>query len=261
MTGLPAIIAALEPIAGGWRGSIPETWLQGRTAYGGLSTALALVAAKRSEDGLPALRSAQVAFIGPLAGAVTITVQRLRRGRNAAFVQADVTSDAGLGLRATFVFMSDQPSTIDHAVARPPTFARPGTDDRVFTGTSDGRMPGFLTNFEFVDCRDAGGDPAEWLRWIRLKERDGLDPEVELALIGDCLPPAALRLMREFKPLSSLTWLLNLLGPAPTSEDGWWLLRAQTDYARHGSSSQAMGIWSADGTPAAQQMQSVAIFG
>jgi acyl-CoA thioesterase len=96
---------------------------------------------------------------------------------------------------------------------------------------------------------------------VRVKDRAGLDPEVELALIGDCLPPAAMQLMHDFVPLSSMTWLLNLLGPVPATDDGWWLLSARTDYARAGSSSQAMGIWSADGTPVAEQMQSVAIFG
>lgn len=261
MTGLPQLLAELEPLEDGWRGSIPDEWLQGRTAYGGLSTALALHAAKQREPDLPPLRSAQVAFVGPLAGTVLIRANTLRRGRNAAFIQADVESEAGLGLRATFVFMRDQESAIDHAVGSPPDFARPGPDDRVYSGTSEGKSPGFLTKFEFVDHREEGDDPAEWLRWVRLKERDGLDPEVELAAVGDCLPFAAMRLMRRFVPLSSLTWLLNLLGPAPRTEDGWWLLRAQTDYARHGSSSQAMGIWSADGTPVAQQMQSVAIFG
>lgn len=259
MTSLAEIIAGLEPLEDGWRGHIPDTWLQGRTAYGGLSTALALHAAKQREPDLPPLRSAQVPFIGPLAGAVLIRANTLRRGRNAAFIQADVESEAGLGLRATFVFMRDQDSALDHAAGTPPDFARPGPDDRVYSGNANG--PGFLANFEYVDRRDDGGDPSEWLRWVRLKERGGLDPEVELAVIGDCLPPAAMKLMRRFVPLSSLTWLLNLLGPAPRTEDGWWLLRAQTDYVRAGSSSQTMGIWSADGTPVAQQMQSVAIFG
>ena len=261
MIGLPSILAALEPVEGGWRGRIPDNWLQGRTAYGGLSTALALHAAQASDDDLPPLRSATVSFIGPLAGDVRVRATRLRRGRNAAFVQADVESEAGLGLRAVFVFMRDQPSTIDHVVGRAPDFAQPGPDDRVFSGKPQGPGPGFLTNFEFVDRREPGEDPAEWLRWVRVKDRAGLDPEVELALIADCLPPAAMKLAPRFMPLSSLTWLVNLLGPVPATEDGWWLLRARTDYARAGSSSQNMGIWSADGTAVAEQMQSVAIFG
>jgi acyl-CoA thioesterase len=261
MIGLPELLAALEPVEGGWRGHIPDNWLQGRTAYGGLSTALGLHAAKASDEDLPPLRSATVSFIGPLAGDVRVSATRLRRGRNAAFVQADVESEAGLGLRAVFVFMRDQQSTIDHAVGRAPDFARPGPEDRVYSGKSQGPGPGFLTNFEFVDRREPGEDRAEWLRWVRVKDREGLDPEVELALIADCLPPAAMRLAPAFMPLSSLTWLVNLLGPVPATEDGWWLLRARTDYARAGSSSQNMGIWSSDGTAVAEQMQSVAIFG
>ncbi len=261
MTGLPGILSALEPVEGGWRGTIPDDWLQGRTAYGGLSTALALHAAKASDTDLPPLRSATVSFIGPLSGAVTVRAARLRRGRNAAFIQADVESDAGLGLRAVFVFMRDQASTIDHVAGQAPDFACPGPGDPVYSGKPQGPGPGFIRNFEYVDRREPGGDPAEWLRWVRVKDRAGLDPEVELALIADCLPPAAMRLASAFMPLSSLTWLVNLLGPVPATRDGWWLLRARTDYARAGSSSQDMGIWSADGTPVAQQMQSVAIFG
>lgn len=260
MTALGRIIADLEPLENGWRGTVPDAWLQGRTAYGGLSTALALHAAKRAEPDLPPLRSAQVSFVGPLAGTVLIRARTLRRGRNAAFVQADVEGEAGLGVRAVFVFMRDQASAVDHATGGAPDFARPGPGDRVFSGKFKPGGPAFLANFEFLDRRE-GGDPAEWLRWVRVKERDGLDPEVELALIGDCLPPAAMKLMPAFAPLSSLTWLFNLLGPAPATADGWWLLRARTGYARAGSSSQTMGIWSADGAPVAEQMQSVAIFG
>ena len=41
MTPLRDVIAGLEPIEGGWRGTVPDGWLQGRTAYGGFSAALA----------------------------------------------------------------------------------------------------------------------------------------------------------------------------------------------------------------------------
>jgi acyl-CoA thioesterase len=94
-----------------------------------------------------------------------------------------------------------------------------------------------------------------------MQERDGLDPMVELVAIADCLPPAALKLVGGPAPVSSMTWILNVLGPAPRTEDGWWLLRANADYASAGSSSQQMGIWNATGEPIAEQMQSVAIFG
>ncbi|SEK47841.1 Acyl-CoA thioesterase [Sphingomonas palmae] len=261
MTTLKQVLAALEPMndATAWRGTIPDGWLQGRTAYGGLSAAIALHCAMQSEADLPPLRSAQVSFIGPLSGAIMVTTHKLRRGKNAAFIQADIESEAGLGLRCTFVFMRAIESEVDYQTTTVPDFARPNPDDTTFKGHP--RVP-FTQNFEFLDQREAPDlKPAEWLRWTRLNERDGIDPMVELIAVGDCLPPAALRLLGRNVPMSSMTWMLNVLGPAPTTEDGWWLLRSDADYARAGSSSQQMGIWNAHGEMVAEQMQSVALFG
>jgi acyl-CoA thioesterase len=257
MPGLKQIIDALEPVDGGMRGAVPDTWLQGRTSYGGLSAALALHVAQQSETDLPPLRSALVAFIGPLSGEVTIRATKLRRGRNAAFIQADVESEAGLGLRATFVFMGAVESKVDYQVGSPPDFMRPGPDDTTFKGENS---TFFIQNFEVLDRRDSTVGPTEWLRWVRLQERDGLDPMVELIAVADCLPPAALKLVGGPAPCSSMTWQVNVLGPQPATTDGWWMLRSSADYARGGSSSQEMMIWNADGEPIAEQMQSVAIF-
>ena len=257
MTTLKAIIDSLERVEGGWRGAIPDDWLQGRTSYGGLSAALALHVAQRSDADLPPLRSALVAFVGPLSGEITIRATRLRRGRNAAFVQADVESAAGLGLRATFVFMGPVDSKVDHRVGAAPAFPVPTADDKTFRGLA---AVAFTQNFEMLDLRDGSLGPTEWLRWVRLADRDGLDPMVELMCVADCLPPAALKLIGGPAPVSSMTWQLNLLAAAPRTEDGWWLLRASSDHAKDGSSSQAMAIWNTEGMPIADQMQSVAIF-
>ncbi len=256
MTSLAQIIAGLDRREDGWHGTIPDTWLQGRTAYGGLSAALALHAAQASDTDLPPLRSAQVSFIGPLAGEVVIRAQRLRRGRNAAWMQADVESGAGLGLRATFIFMGPVPSTIEHHAGAAPDFPRPGPGAQTFRGI---KAVTFTQHFEMLDLRDGSTGPAEWLRWARLNERDGLDPTVELVAVADCLPPSALKLFGAPAPVSSMTWLLNLLD-TPRTEDGWWLLRADTDHVSAGASSQRMAIWNAAGEPVGEQMQSVAVF-
>ena len=257
MTSLPEIIAAADPVEGGFAVEIPANWLQGRTAFGGLSSALALHAAQQADIDLPPLRSALVSFVGPLSGRVTVTATVLRRGRNAAFVQADIVSDKGLGYRATFVFMSDQPSRIAHDARTTGTQTPPAADATLYVGPADF----FTGNFEFLDVKDGTG-PAEWRRWGRLRERAGLDPLVELITMADALPPAAFKLLgKDFVPISSLTWQVNLLAPAPVTTDGWWLLGATTDFAANGCSSQTMRLWTADGTLVAEGMQSVAIFG
>nr|WP_218625098.1 thioesterase family protein [Sphingomonas sp. dw_22] len=231
--------------------------MQGRTAYGGLSAALALQAALDLEPDLPPLRSAQVAFIGPLAGQATVTATKLRRGRNAAFLQADVTSEAGLGLRATFVFMAPLASAIAHDIAPRAPLPPPAPDAEIYTGPDDGF---FTSNFNFHDPKAAHG-PAEWLRWARLRARDGLHPMVELMAIGDALPPAAFKLIEDRRaPLSSLNWQINFIAPEPATEDGWWLLASTADTVHHGYSSQRMTVWNARGDPIAEAMQGVAIF-
>ncbi|MES2444916.1 MAG: thioesterase family protein [Pseudomonadota bacterium] len=256
MTPIAAILAAAEPVEGGFRTTIPEDWKQGRTAYGGLSAALALHAAMQAEPDLPPLRSAQIAFIGPLSGDVAVTATKLRRGRNAAFIQSDLVSEAGLGLRVTFIFMAPLASAIVHDAAPRATQAPPAPDAELYTGPEDF----FTGNFNFLDVKDGLG-PAEWLRWCRLRDRDGLHPLVELMAIGDALPPAAFKLVADRRaPLSSLNWQINFVAPEPETQDGWWLLHADADIARDGYSSQRMTIWNADGEPIAEAMQGVAIF-
>ncbi|TPG49661.1 thioesterase family protein [Sphingomonas glacialis] len=258
MTPIRDILAAATPIAGGFRAEIPSDWLQGRTAYGGLSSALALHAAQGIEPDLPALRSAQISFIGPLAGAVSVTATKLRRGRTAAFIQADIVSEAGLGYRAMFVFMAEQPSRIElkGGLARP--LPPPAPDAQLYTGPDDF----FTGNFNFLDLKEEAKGEAEWLRWARLRDSAGIDPMVEVLALADALPPAAFKLFgKDFVPLSSLTWIVNLLTPTPATTDGWWLLSAESQHAVNGGSSQSMMLWNADGVPVAQGMQSVAIFG
>ena len=142
-------------------------------------------------------------------------------------------------------------------VGTAPAFPMPTPEDKVFNGLA---AVSFTQNFEMLDLRDGTLGPTEWLRWVRLADRDGVDPMVELICIADCLPPAALKLIGGPAPVSSMTWQLNLLGAKPRTENGWWLLRASSDHAKDGSSSQTMAIWNSHGTPIAEQMQSVAIF-
>lgn len=257
MTPIADILAGGTPIEGGFRTTIPADWLQGRTSYGGLSSALALHAAQGAEPDLPPLRSAQIAFIGPLSGEVSVTATKLRRGRNAAFIQADIVSDAGLGFRATFVFMSDQPSRIELDGRLQSDRRAPAPDATLYTGPDEF----FTGNFNFLDLKEQATGEAEWLRWARLRAFEGLDPMVHVLAVADALPPAAFKLLgKQPAPISSLTWIVNLLTPTPATTNGWWLLSAQSDYARNGCSSQSMTIWNAEGQPIAQGMQSVAIF-
>jgi acyl-CoA thioesterase len=249
---LPALLASALPIDAGMSVTINEDWLQGRTSYGGLSAALALTAAKAEFADLPPLRSAQIAFVGPLAGTVEASAMLLRRGKNSAFIDCTLTGMDGIGLRALLLFMARRESEIRFDGPVMPDF--PLSDNRV----DPVQMPqGFLTNFEFAPWEAKDGTVR---RWIKLKERDDLDPETELVCIADALPPAAMTLAKRWGPISTTTWQLNLLTDTPSTQDGWWLLEASTLYAGDGNSSQTMTIWNRNGSPVATATQSVALF-
>jgi acyl-CoA thioesterase len=255
---LPAILAAKRPTNLGFAATIPDDWMQGRTSYGGLSAALALVAAQGLVEGLPPLRSATVNFVGPLAGEVEVTARLLRQGRNATWISAEVVGEGKVGLTATFVFMGPVESSL-HLNNAPPPAGLIAPEQGYELPEHAG--PGFSSHFvrRFALPRQTKPLP-EIAWWVKLRDAAGLDPMVALLLCADALPPGVMPLLRT-GPLSSMTWLVNLLTPAPVSRDGWWLLRAAGNYAENGCSSQDMAIWNSAGEPIAAGMQSVAIFG
>lgn len=248
---LMALLAAIDSDAGV---TIPDTWLQGRTAYGGLSAAIALTAALQAYPDLPPLRSAQIAFIGPLGGTVRPHVTQLRRGRTAAFVQCDLFAGDALGLRALFIFMHAQDSHVDRPA---PVRADLPAKGAPFTPPPSVK---FAHYFELLDGRGDALEDACVTRWARLREREGLHPAVEMLAIGDVLPPAAMTLFKKPGPISTMSWQVNFLSDPPRSMDGWWLVETRADHAQHGSSSQQMQVWNSAGLLNATALQSVALF-
>jgi acyl-CoA thioesterase len=243
----------VERTADGFKAIIGDNWLQGRTAYGGASAAIALAAAKAAFADLPPLRSAQIAFVGPLAGEVGVAPVLLRRGKNSAFIACDVTGSDGVGLRALLLFMAPRASAIAYEDLPAPKSTNPEGNP-----VDPAKLPqGFLTNFDLSNWDDAD---AGFTRWVRLKDRAGLEPEVELIAIADALPPAAMALATSWGPVSTTTWQLNLVTDTPATRDGWWLLGATTLHAGNGASSQTMTIWNRDGAAVATATQSVALF-
>lgn len=256
---LPGILSAAQPTDDGIRASIPPDWHQGRTAYGGLSAALAYAAARSVAGEVPPLRSALVAFVGPLAGEVAATARVLRQGRNAVWVAAEVAGEGGVGLTASFVFMNPVASQVEVDRAPAPSDLIPPEEA---VEVPDRNRPVFLHNFEVRYAARRGGErKPEIAWWVRHRDREGLDPVTEVLSIADALPPGVLPLLRQAVNVSSMTWQINLLTAEPQTRDGWWLLRTASDYARDGCASDDMRLWNADGQPIVLGMQSVAVFG
>ena len=256
-----ALLAGAVPHEHGFGLAVPKCWLQGRTAYGGFSAALALAAVARAAgEGLPPLRSAVFSMMAPVAGEAEVSAQIIRRGRNATWAEARIHSGEGLAFTANLVFMGAVDSALhlnDRAVPEgliAPDVGRPV----IYTDYT----PVFLReNFEVRYALPSAGAPrAEMCRWVRLNDRAGLDPMLELVLLADALPPGVMPLLTPGVPVSTMHWQVNLLTAAPATDDGWWLLRSAGDYAEAGASSQRMAIWNAGGAPVLAGLQSVAVF-
>ena len=259
---LAELLASARPLEGGFRLSIPESWHQGRTAYGGLTAALALHAARLAGgEGLPPLRSAQVSFVGPVYGEIEGRARVLRRGRNAVWIAAELLRDGEVGTAATFVFMNpvENQLKLNYRVEIPGLVPVDEAPERE-------PPPGPARLLQHMDVRFAlprGGDPKpEICWWLRAKEREGLDLAMQLLLCADAPPPGVFAVLpRPVPPISSMTWLLNLLTPTIETRDGWWLMRVTGETSDQGCSSDRTEIWNADGEAVALAMQSVAIFG
>jgi acyl-CoA thioesterase len=258
MMGFADLVAAAAPLPNGLALAVPPDWHQGRTAFGGFSSALALTAARRAGGELPPLRSAQVSMIGPLAGPVEARANVLRRGRNATWIAAEITGEAGTGLTASFVFMGPVASTL-HINDQPPPAGLIAPEDAA--PFANRHAPAFLQHhFDMRFALPRGEKTPELCWWVRPREREGLDAMTEVLLTADALPPGVMPLLAPSVPVSTMQWQVNLLSPAPAT-DGWWLLRSTGDYAEAGCSSQRMAIWNTRGEPVLAGMQSIALFG
>jgi hypothetical protein len=260
MSDFAQVLAGASPDSEGRTVSIPESWHQGRTAYGGFSSALCLAEAMRVEPSLPPLRSAQIAMVAPLSGDVSVTATVMRQGRNATWITAHIDGDKGVGVIANFVFMRPIESTVRLEDRLPPPDLIPVEDARPFVNE---RAPAFVRyhfDVRFAVPKGERGKP-ELCWWVRPCGHASLDPTVALLLSGDALPPAVMPLLATGVPVSTMHWQVNLLDAAPRTADGWWLLRSRSDYARDGCSSQAMAAWNTSGEPTLSGMQSIALFG
>lgn len=256
----PDVLASASGIDGGIAVEVPETWHQGRTAYGGFSSALAVAVAQRERADLPQLRSAQFAMMAPLAGRIEARARVVREGRNAIWMEAAIEGEKGTGFTASMVFMRPIESklTIDE---------RPTPQDIIPCGEgaplSTERGATFLRNnfdVRFALPRTEERKP-ETCWWVRPKEGDGLDPMVALVLCADALPPGIMPLLGPNVPVSTMHWQVNLLTGSPQTREGWWLLRSTGDFAQDGCSSQRMAVWNADCVPVMAGTQSIALFG
>ncbi len=257
------LVKALRPDGGGLTTDIPENWMQGRTAYGGLTSGLMLGAVKHLHPDLPPVRSALVNFTGPVSSPPVITTELMRQGRNVTTITARAEIDGKPAATATFSFGAARESHV--RLDRPaPDAPTPDDCEPFIPEFAMALAPAFHVHFDFRliagDRPMSGaslGYTRAWVRHAALAARDG---EAALLCLADILPPAVYPMLTKRGPNSSMTWICNFLDEDLGTVDGWWQIETNLTAARDGYSSQVMRAWNSRGDLVIDGMQAVAVF-
>ncbi len=261
------VLATLTRDGQEWTAAAPDEWTQGRTVFGGLQAAL-VVRAMRTALGesreLP-LRSLQVTFVGPITGGQVMRFRPhlLRRGRTAMHASCDLLAGDHLACTAIGIFGPARPSRVTIEIPRPEVAHDP--DALRALPHIPGITPPFL---EYLDLRwtptprtTAGEREPRSFIFARLPDPD-CSPEDVLIALADSIPTPAAALVRPPPPVSSLNWMLELLGdPALLDRHRWSLIATEVRAGTDGFLSQTSILWGPDGHAFSVSHQTVGIFG
>jgi acyl-CoA thioesterase len=257
------IASLLEPVTGQpgpARLAHAADWMQGRTLYGGASALVAYTMATRAFPDLPPLRAGQVAFVAPVGEEIALSAEIIRQGRNVTQVRSEIRCDGKIALSAFWLFAEGREANALRPADPPAAWPGPPEDNAPITG---GPMPSFIaSNFELRFGQPKGEEHGATVRrWARLTEAHDLDPVSKLVLMGDVMPPGAMRIMQRMGPISSINWAFNVLDPDSQSRDGWYLAENASQHADAGYSSERLRLWDAEGRQVLDGLQCVAVFG
>ena len=246
---------------------IPLGWLQGRTIFGGLTTAMMLSKAMQViDDPEKRLLSTSVVFVGPVQEKpVRVTVEILRQGKSVTNVEARIWQDDAVQGILLASFGSDRESTIQLDQTRTaPVYPAP---ESLVKLPYHPLMPQCYQNYDLVwaegkypcsaaEKPDFGG----WFRYNDEKFEDGPLSMPEFIAMLDIWPAGLFPILKRPAPGSSVSWSVTLLGPIQANRRDWFKYKVFTDHAAHGYSTEYAHVWDQNNRLIAICRQTVAIF-
>jgi len=251
---------------------LDESWMQGRAVFGGLSAALCLDGANKLIPSLPQLRSASFNFIGIASDEVWVEASVLRQGKSVVYVSARLSGSQGIVSDAVLCFGAARESTLNKSygntlygdkskITRPEDIG--SFADQLPEGATKPTSPLFTRHFDtrVVSCDPlfSGATDASHELWIRHMDSKAAGL-VALVALADMPPPAVLPALIKPAPVSSMTWMINLLTDQVSDENDWFLFGSFAEGAKDGYSSQNMTVHNRSGELVITGRQSVAVF-
>ncbi len=245
--------------------SVPDSWGQGRTLFGGLSAALAYRVLRDHIADDRVVRNISVSFVGPIATdqPFGFEVEILREGKNVTQAQVRIVQDGQINqvLLASF------------GVARESTTGVSNEEKPPFTWPENPMIFPFIPKitpqfFQHVDVALAtGGVPFSGAKtahhggFMRFKETPSAITDAHLIALIDTWPPTLLQQLKQPAPASSLAWNMEFLHPhQPVQPDDWFAYHCDTRQAGEGYGHTEASIWDAHGELVAISRQTVTVF-
>ncbi|WP_440056666.1 acyl-CoA thioesterase (plasmid) [Pseudoalteromonas sp. T1lg65] len=242
----------------------PENWCQGRTAFGGLSAAIAVANMKHQLPDPRRLLSVSVNFIGPLLHSQPFSIETtiLRSGKNATQMQTRLSQDGQVCLIALGCFGKHRTSNIE--VFNDDSHSLETVNPEQVLPYQEGVMPAFFQHVALNAQRGAmpfSAAPSSHLGgWMRFKQQQIRQNELHAMALADAWPPTLLQMCNAPSPASSMSWYIEFLTDIDLSAEQWFGFEAITHHSQHGYGIEDAKIWSQSGQLLALSRQTVAIF-
>lgn len=252
--------AAVRREGGAFIGEVGAAWGQGRAAFGGLLSGMAL---RAMEDSLPPgrrLRSVLVDFLAPVGhGTTSIDVVALREGKALTHAEARISQGGVVCAVVVGAWAEDRVTAVFAPGAPPPPV--PGPDETPAFPYIEGITPVFTQQFDYrwtgAGLPFSGSSDTRVGGWVRPAVPARVDAALILAMV-DAWPAPVLALVRGHAPASTVTWKVDLVStPRPST---WWRFEAALIAAEGGHASITGQLWDDAGRLVAVSSQLVAEF-
>lgn len=239
---------------------VTSDWMQGRSVYGGLQTALALRAMRSLVPSSP-IRSLQTNFIAPLSALVHAEATVLRAGKNTVQVEAKLFGEDGLTTQVMGVFGVSRPSAIEVQMDSEEL----GDDAAVTFPFLQGITPNFTQHFSIRLLKGnlpfSGVETLDAIYELDLHD-SGTVREEHIVVYADVVPPLGMSVLRTPIFGSTLSWMLEFLAKPSESESlNRWRLHTSLTSASGGYSNQSSVLRSPTGQAIALSRQCMLVFG
>jgi acyl-CoA thioesterase len=246
--------------------SVPASWAQGRTVFGGISAGLLSEALQQNGDPERRLRYLEIGFNRVLEPDVPFRIDcdEETAGRTVAVRTGRIVQDDIVRVTAQANFIAPPNSAIRIDTFKAPELPR-WDDERAVRLRGPG-TPAFTQHIDFRAVTRgipfSGRCEPEIAGWMRFERPPDELSAADLICLIDSWPPVASSYFDRPVPMSSINWQLHLAEPADGIPGHEFLgYRAHCNFFDAGYGSSSAEVWAPDGRLLAKSFQTFLVFG